>query len=650
MECTPDRLNESATSLHRRWLTAAFGYFIVILAAIAAPPAWSAYSTTLYYTPGAPNANLYDIRSMVQASDGNLYGAAVLGGTVNPTCTSGCGGVYGVTPAGAFSTVHGFSGTDGYAPAGLILGPDGNLYGWTETNTFKVTLPSPYTFTALNSTPLWQMVLGTDGNFYGFAAGMSFARMSPSGTLTILHTFSTTEGPPTTLIAGRDGNFYGLTQPNGNVGSTGMIFQATPAGVITPLASISTSQFDDSRGMALCCQTSDNNVWGYFTFSPNSATIAPGSVFTISPSGSMVTVHTFSTSDGYDVSSLTLGSDGNVYGSGAGVSGNVVAPSATFKITPSGTFTTLFSNSAGSPYAVGLFEPAVLNSALNVIYGYNTDALAVLSLGSSTGADLSLTGTSSESISGVVTYSLSVSNAGPLTATGTVVQVAIPSGAALVAGSSSSSCSQSSGQVICAEGSLASGNSLPISIAFQLATPGSVTETIYSSSAISDPNPSNNNITSTVAPVTASLSIQGGGSLISGSAKYSLILSNVGPQTATGVAVTATLPPGVSSVTGSSSAGCAQSGQVLTCSLSAIASGGSVSLVVALVGTADATITFTASTSGDYNPNSANDVITVSAFPPGGPTDGPIPLWAYLAVGLAFVLIGQFRLRRTTAA
>ena len=63
---------------------------------------------------------------VIQASDGNFYGATYIGGT-------GQGTVYELTPAGGLTTLYTFGGSDGEFPyAGLTQASDGNLYGSTE--------------------------------------------------------------------------------------------------------------------------------------------------------------------------------------------------------------------------------------------------------------------------------------------------------------------------------------------------------------------------------------------------------------------------------------------------------------------------------------------------------------------------------------
>src|SRR5580693_1274619 len=66
------------------------------------------------------------------------------------------------------------------------------------------------------SNPYARLIQGSDGNFYGTTqqggtsgSGMVF-RISPNGSFTNLHSFSSVDGAiPLGLTQGRDGNFYG---------------------------------------------------------------------------------------------------------------------------------------------------------------------------------------------------------------------------------------------------------------------------------------------------------------------------------------------------------------------------------------------------------------------------------------------------------
>jgi uncharacterized repeat protein (TIGR03803 family) len=74
---------------------------------------------------------------LIQATDGNFYGTAELGGF--PLCSFsdiGCGTIFKITPAGVLTTLYTFCRDtkclDGNSPyAGLVQGTDGTLYGTT---------------------------------------------------------------------------------------------------------------------------------------------------------------------------------------------------------------------------------------------------------------------------------------------------------------------------------------------------------------------------------------------------------------------------------------------------------------------------------------------------------------------------------------
>src|SRR5579862_9483381 len=73
--------------------------------------------------PGCTDG-FYPFGALVLGTDGNFYGTAQNGGA------NGVGVVFKITPGGAYSVLHNFSGTDGsYPDAGLALGSDKNFYG-----------------------------------------------------------------------------------------------------------------------------------------------------------------------------------------------------------------------------------------------------------------------------------------------------------------------------------------------------------------------------------------------------------------------------------------------------------------------------------------------------------------------------------------
>ncbi len=64
---------------------------------------------------------------LIQASDGKVYGTALNGGAYN------YGTVFKIALGGTLATLHSFDGADGAYPwAGVIQASDGNFYGTTQ--------------------------------------------------------------------------------------------------------------------------------------------------------------------------------------------------------------------------------------------------------------------------------------------------------------------------------------------------------------------------------------------------------------------------------------------------------------------------------------------------------------------------------------
>jgi len=107
-----------------------------------------AFTGIILHTGDAPPTTAMDGlqpgAGLLQASDGNLYGAAGGGGSF------GGGTTFVVTPAGVYTQLYAFAGSaEGGSPTTtLIVGPDGNLWGTTQYGgtfnrgvVFKMTLP-----------------------------------------------------------------------------------------------------------------------------------------------------------------------------------------------------------------------------------------------------------------------------------------------------------------------------------------------------------------------------------------------------------------------------------------------------------------------------------------------------------------------------
>ncbi len=161
--------------------------------------------------------------------------------------------------------------------------------------------------------------------------------MAANGTITTLHSFDLTDGssPVCTLVQSAfDGNFYGTTL-GGGADDEGTVFTVTPTGTITTLHSFSIT--DGSGPFAGLTQGSDGNFYGS-TYTGGA--YHEGTIFRISPRGKFRLLHQFDFSDGGNpYGSLVSGLDGNMYGTtqtGGHGSGTV------FKITSNGTLSTLY--------------------------------------------------------------------------------------------------------------------------------------------------------------------------------------------------------------------------------------------------------------------------------------------------------------------
>jgi uncharacterized repeat protein (TIGR03803 family) len=309
--------------------------------------------------------------ALTLGNDGNFYGTTYSGGITNSTHTNGYGTVFKVTTNGTLTTLVSFNGTNGTAPqAALTLGPDGNFYGTTYGTVFQVTTNGTLTtLVSFNGTngmhPTAALTLGHDGNFYGTTyfggsdgAGMVF-KVTTNGVLTTLFSFSWYSGhgacPTAELTLGPDGNFYGTTYEGGNEGdnSYGTVFKVTTNGVLTTLVS-----FNGNNGywpLAGLTLGNDGNFYGT-TYTGGSGSLGAGTVFKVTTNGVLTTLASFNGTNGSGpCAALTLGSDGNFYGSTCyGGYGGGFGYGTVFKVTTNGTLTTLvfFNGTNGEwPYA-----------------------------------------------------------------------------------------------------------------------------------------------------------------------------------------------------------------------------------------------------------------------------------------------------------
>lgn len=290
-----------------------------LLAALPFTMQGQATEKTLYDFTGPDGAAPWG--GLVQASDGNFYGATFEGGD------NGTGTLYRVS-GGTVTTLYSFpaSGNLTFPAASLIEGQDGNLYGVTcgndqPTNSasvygslYKVTSfasGAPSVSTVFNFTgtsganqgtcPLGGLIQDVNGVLYGttFGGGPDdygtvFSYTASSNTFVTLYSFTGgTDGgnPYSGLVQGSNGNFFGVTSAGGS---------ATPC---------------PSKG---------------------TPAIGCGVIFRVSSrNGAFLVLHTFQGTDGaFPTTQLTEGSDNYLYGTACGGGGN--GDGVLFKLLPDG--------------------------------------------------------------------------------------------------------------------------------------------------------------------------------------------------------------------------------------------------------------------------------------------------------------------------
>lgn len=298
-------------------------------------------------------------------------------------------------PAQIFENQAYFNGANGSNPHGsLVQGLDGSFYGTTYNGgannncsggdgcgtVFKFIAGALTTLHSFNGTdgawPAAGLVQGTDGNFYGTTGiggdltcnapdgcGTVF-KITPSGTLTTLHIFNGTDGasPSAGLIQGTDGDFYGTTWGGAlatncaNVHGCGTVFRITPAGTLTTLHTFNGT--DGAEPGTALIQGTDGNFYGTTADGGSSNCtngLGCGTIFKMTSGGTVTTLHIFNGTDGvYPSGALVQGTDGNLYGTIVGS----LCCGMVFKITPSGTLTALhsFTGPDGSVSPFGLVQ------------------------------------------------------------------------------------------------------------------------------------------------------------------------------------------------------------------------------------------------------------------------------------------------------
>jgi len=340
-------------------------------------PATSTYTKKLDFA-GATNGEA-PTASLMQASDGMLYGMTFQGGA------NASGVLFQYNPAtNTYTKKLDFAGaTNGQYPAGsLIQASDGMLYGMTQnggannlgvlfqynpaTNTYTKKLD--FAGTTNGSNPEGSLIQASDGMLYGMtqggganSKGVLFQYNPATNTYTNKLDFagaSTGSTPHTSLMQASDGMLYGMTELGG-ANSMGVLFQYDPSTSIytkeLDFAGVTNGQYPTGAFM----QASDGMLYGMtpvggtnnfgvlFQYNPATSTYAKILDFVGVTNGSNPNHGTLmQASDGMLYGMTELGGANNLgvlfkYGIETGIAGNNTASDFAIFPNPFSTQTTL---------------------------------------------------------------------------------------------------------------------------------------------------------------------------------------------------------------------------------------------------------------------------------------------------------------------
>jgi uncharacterized repeat protein (TIGR03803 family) len=316
------------------------------------------------------------LASLLEGSDGALYGttSTLQSNAAGRPINISWGTVFRLTTAGAFSTLHTFSGPDGGNPLGKLLQTaDGALYGttgfavqWQSPGTygtvFKLvgsTLSTLYRFSAGSvsdgAVPTSGLVAAADGALYGSTSqggsdgfGTLF-RITREGALTTLGSFTAEDGRPGwSLIEGGSGSLIGTGKNT--------LFRFVLSGALNVLARVGYRDGAAPGGALLLA--SDGNYYGT---TQSGGELGHGGVYRRTPSGALTLLCSFPHAE--YAGELIEGSDGALYGAG---SGGQRGFGSIFRVSKRGVLTELFSFDETNG---GLLNPQLTRGPDGSLYG-----------------------------------------------------------------------------------------------------------------------------------------------------------------------------------------------------------------------------------------------------------------------------------------
>jgi uncharacterized repeat protein (TIGR03803 family) len=294
--------------------------------------------------------------TLVQGSNGALYGTTYNGGS------KGLGTAFSITTSGTFTLLHSFAGgaTDGANPSGgLTLGTNGDFYGTTQqggtesegvvfqmTPSGTITILHSFNSALDGSFPWGPPIMASNGDLYGTTAGGVgddgiVYQVTTSGTYTTILKLTSTYGssPVASPVQGVDGYLY-IPVSDGGADFCGTVLQMTTAGVVND-----TFNFPCGVGGAYPIGPLVQNANGdFYSTTQDGGTYGQGTVYQLTTGLVETPLYSFganSTAGEYPAAGLLLANDGNYYGATA--EGGTWDDGTLFNINTSGTYDQLYS-------------------------------------------------------------------------------------------------------------------------------------------------------------------------------------------------------------------------------------------------------------------------------------------------------------------
>ncbi|MFD0894221.1 hypothetical protein KBB96_09425 [Luteolibacter ambystomatis] len=329
-----------------------------------------------------------DVRMKLVEIGGEFYGTSPLGGAYD------LGTFYKLTKTGTLTVLVNFNGTNGAAPKGeLTLGTNGELYGTTESGgangkgtVFRVSTAGVLTTLASfsggvnGSAPNGGVTLASDGNFYGNTSTGGTAnrgtifQLTPGGTLTTIASFDSTKGstnPTGRMVADANGLLYGVcTGSDAFMDDYGSIYTVTTTGTLNLLV-----KFNVGNGMKPKSGLIPDGAGNFLGTTWEGGQSGIGCVYRLTPAGAITVLGSFDGSNGRGPAcELTLGEDGNYYGTSyRDGSGGLINGGTIFRVAPAGGITRMATFGTAGPGNGGNPMGGVVLASDGLFYGITSN-------------------------------------------------------------------------------------------------------------------------------------------------------------------------------------------------------------------------------------------------------------------------------------